>query len=114
MQRAANRVCAQLAQVQRLLHDPFSGKTRISMDKDHETSFVLAVAGAILLSAHPSERNGIDDLQMAWVEAQGQMNLPAASGLPVRTVAKVILHVAAARVEFRIHVREFTKNQPRA
>ena len=59
MQRAADRVAFELAEIQRLLHDAFAGKRRVAVNQKHHAALAFVVACPILLRAHAPERDGI-------------------------------------------------------
>ena len=101
MQRAAGAVAGQLAQVERLLHDAFAGEGGVAVDQHDHARLAAPVADAVLLGPHAAQRHGIDELQVAGIEAQRQMDRAARRGRPVAAVAQVILHVAAAAVQVR-------------
>jgi hypothetical protein len=112
--RTARRVGLELRQVQGLLHDAFTGKRRVTVDEDAALSGTKFVAHAVLLGASTSEHDGVYVLQVAGIEAQGEMHpLPARRDV-IGTVAEVVLHVTAADVKFGINVLELAENLARA
>ena len=70
VERAARTVAVELAHVQRLLHDTLAGKRGIAVDEDGHASPEVRITKAILLCPHSSERNRVDELQMARVKTE--------------------------------------------
>ena len=114
VQRAARGVRIQLAEVQRLLDDAFTGERGVTVDEQAELVGVRGVTHAVLLGAHATQDHRIDVFQMARVEAQREVHLLAALGHEVRAVAQVVLHVAAAEVQLRIAVLDLAEDLARA
>jgi hypothetical protein len=96
VQRAADGVAGQLAQVQRLLHDAFARERGVAMDQDDHAGAALTVALVVLLGAHPAERHRVDVLEVARVEAHREMDRMPGRRHPVAAVAEVVLDVPAA------------------
>ena len=55
VQRAAGRIAGQLAEIERLLHDPFAGKSRVAVNQQRHGLLALGVAAAILLGADAAD-----------------------------------------------------------
>ena len=55
----------------------------------------LAVAGAILLGTHATQRNRRDEFHVARIKAERQVNFMPGTDLVVGAVSKMILDVAA-------------------
>ena len=70
----------------------------------------LGVADAVLLGAHAAERHRIDEFQWLGLKHSDRCTLWPPAVLPVAAVAQVILHVAAAEVQFGIDVGELAED----
>ena len=73
VERAADGVAAQLAEVERLLDDALAGEGGVAVDQHDEAAFVAHVAGAVLLGAHDALGDGVDELEVAGIEAEREM-----------------------------------------
>src|SRR5215510_642498 len=115
MKRSPHRICVELAEIESFLNNALTGERSIAVDQNHQTAPAIGIAGAILFCAHAAERDWIHKFQMAWIETERQMNLPAGNRLPVGAITQVILHIAVTvRVEFRIEIGKFAKDLARA
>ena len=110
MNHAADGIAGKLAQVEGFLDDAFAGKRRVAVNEKAERLAAIAVAQAILMRAHTAEHDGIHKLQMAWVEAQREMDFSAVGRRPIAAVAEVMFHVAASLPQLRLGVGEFAEN----
>ena len=110
MERAAGAIGLQFAQVQRLLNDPLARKGRVAVNQDHHAVLAGLVRGPVLPGPHAADRHWIHKLQMARVEAEREVHAPAVGGTIVGGVAEVILHVATADVQLRIHVGKLAED----
>ena len=81
VERAADLVAFELAQVQRLLDDAFAGERGVAVNQDAPAPCSRSeVAEPILLRPHAPERHRVDEFQMAGVEAQAtRWTLPLAA-----------------------------------
>jgi hypothetical protein len=114
VQRAAGAVAAQLGEVQRLLDDALADEGRVAVDQDRHAAGVVVVLQAVLLGADPADRHRVDVLQVAGVEAEGQVHGVAVAAGPVAVEALVVLDVAVAEVEVRLAVLELGEDLARA
>ena len=110
MDRAAHRIAGQLAQVERLLHDPFADEGRVAVDQDRHAPLVVEVGAAVLLGPREPQGHRVDELQVAGIEAQREVDLAARRSDVVVVVAQVILDVAAAAIQLGIDVLEFAED----
>ena len=97
MKDAAHPVARQFAHVQRLLNNALAGEGRVAVDEQSQDLATVPVAEAILPCAHAAKDYGIDELKMAWIEAQREMDFAPTARRPIATVAQVILHIAPAQ-----------------
>ena len=65
---------------------------------------------AILLAAATPHRDRIDELQVAGIEAQRNMDRFAFAGCPVVAVTQVVQHIATAAIDFGIGIVESPEN----
>ena len=114
VERAAHAVGVELAEIERLLDDALAGEGGVAVDQDHHPVLPGMVARAVLPGPHPAQGHRIDELQMAGIEAEREVDAAAVAGLVVGRVAEVILDVAAADVELGIHVVELAEDPLRA
>ena len=84
--RAAGGVAGNFAKVERFLDDSFAGKRGIAMNHKAQGLLALRVAAAVLLAAHAADDHGIDELQVAGIEAQRQMHVRRPSRLSSRSL----------------------------
>ena len=77
--RAAHRVAGQLAQVERLLHDPFADEGRVAVDQDRHAPLVAEVGAAVLLGPRQPQGHRVDELQVAGIEAEREVDLAGRS-----------------------------------
>jgi hypothetical protein len=108
VQGAADGVGVELGEIERFLNHALADECGVAMNQ--QAHAVVAVARAILLGAHTSFSDGIDEFKMAGVEAERQMHLPARGRHVFVAVTHVVLDVAPADVQFGIGVFEFTEN----
>ena len=104
MEGASHSVGVELREIEGFLDDPLAGKCRVAMDLDHHAMVPGSVTGAILAGPHPSQRHWIDELEVAWIEAEREVHAPAVGRLVVGGVSEVILDVTAADMKLGIHV----------
>ena len=114
MKRPARPIRFKLAQVERLLDDTFAGERGVAVDEERHAAHPVAIAGPILLRAHAAERDRIHELQVARVEAEGEVHRPARGGPPVRAVTEVVLHVPSPVSERVVAVLELAEDLARA
>jgi glutamine amidotransferase PdxT len=95
VQRAADRVSGESTEIERLLNDSLAGKRGVTMDEQRHAAFALAVAGAILLGTHATQRNRRDEFHVARIKAERQVNFMPGTDLVVGAVSKMILDVAS-------------------
>ena len=114
MHRAADGITRQLAQIEGLLDDALAGKRSVAMNQYQQSLLAAALVIAVLLGAHAAHRNRVDELEMAGIEAQRQMDFVALGGDPVAAVAEMILHIAAAVMALAVRVVEFSEYLLRA
>ena len=107
----AGPVRIELAQVERLLDDAFPGERRVPVNGEDEPALACEVARPILLRAHAAVRDGVHVLEVARVEAEGEVHGLAAQGRPLRAVSEVVLHVPLAAVELGVLVVELAEDR---
>ena len=112
--RAADRIGLELAEVQRFLNDALARKGGVAVHQDDQAALTLVVVVPVLLGPHAPQGNGIHELEVAGVEAQRDVYVTAVDGLPVGAEPEVVLHVAAAAVQMGVDIRELTENLLRA
>ena len=110
VKRAAGAVGLQFAQVQRLLDDPLAREGCVAVNQDHHAFLAGLVRGPVLPGPHAADRHRIHKFQMARVEAEREVHAAAVGGAVVGGVTEVILHVATAHVQLRIHVGKLTED----
>jgi hypothetical protein len=71
---------------------------------------VRSVADAVLLGAHAADRHRVDELEVARVEAEREVDRAARSGDVIGAVPHVVLHVAATEVQVGIGVGELAED----
>ena len=96
VQRAADGVAGELAEVQRFLHHAFAGECRVAVNQQSMPLLAFGVADAILLGADAAQGDRIHKFEMAGIETERQMDFCAGGGRPIGAVAEMIFHVAAA------------------
>ena len=115
VERAAGRVAGELAEVERLLHDPFAGERGVAVDQQRH-----AAARARDRRRGPAWRargrcaTGLTNSRWLGLKQSDRCTLRAVGGRPVAAVAQVILHVAAAAVQLRVDVLELAEDLARA
>ena len=78
VQRAADGVAGQLAEVERLLDDALAGEGGVAVDQQrHHACRGSRSPLRSCLARTPAQGHGVDELQVAGVEAQRQVDLPA-------------------------------------
>ena len=113
VQRAADRVAGQLAEVERLLHDPFAGERGVAVDQNAPCR-----ACASRRRRGPAWRargrcaTGLTNSRWLGLKQSERCTLLPRGGHPVAAVAQVVLHVAAAQVQLGIEVRELAEDLP--
>ena len=103
-----------LAHVEHFLHDALAGERGVAVDDDGHAALALRVADAVLLRADAALHDRADEFQVARIEAQRQVNLAVRARDPIGAVAEVVLHVAAAVMQFGIDVGELAEDLLRA
>ncbi len=66
------------------------------MNQKRHAACAFAILPPVLLGANPSERDGIDELQMTRVKAEREMHLAPRARAVIVAVAQMIFDVAAA------------------
>ena len=112
VKRAADVVGRKLRQVERLLDDSLAGKGGVAVDEEQHRPVAQVVADPVLLGAHAAHRHRVDELEVARVERQREVDPAAVFRRPVARVTHVVLHVAAARVLLRVEVLELAEDVP--
>src|SRR5574338_723856 len=80
------------------------------MDKEGHDS----IADSVQFCAYTPQRHRIHELQVARVEAQGEMHRPSRGRYPVSAVAQMVLHVAASLMKRIDKILEFMEDLPRS
>ena len=94
--RAAGAVTLQAGQAEALGDDALAGEGRVAVQQQRQHLGALdEIVLLILLRAHLSEHDGIDDLEMRRVGGKRQMHRLVVEGA-VRREAEMVLHVARA------------------
>jgi hypothetical protein len=114
VERAAGLVACELAHVEHFLHHALARERGVAVDQEHHALVADRVAGAVLLGAHPADRDGIDVFEMARVVAEREMHRPPALRLQIGAVAEVILHVALPHVHLGIGILELAEDAARS
>ncbi len=96
--------------LKRFLHHAFAGKRRVAVDQQSHRLVAVLVVGQVLLGPHAAQGHGIDEFQMAGVEAQREVDLLTGFGGPIAGIAQVVLDVAAAQMQFGIDVGKLAEN----
>ncbi len=113
VQRTADGVAVQLAEVQAFLDDALAGKRGVAVDENVHGVHAVDVVRAVLFGSGASEGDRVDELQMARVERQRQVDLATFRRDPVAAVTQVILHVAPTPVDAAVHILELAEDQLR-
>ncbi len=82
------------------------------MDLNGHAPLARRVGQAVLLRPAASGHDRIDELQVAGVKGQREVDGPAIAG-PIAVIAEVVLHVAG-RLLLRLVVFKFTEDESRA
>ena len=114
MERAADPIGVELAQVEGLLDDALASEGGIAVDQDYHPTLPRVITRAILPGPHAADRDGVDELQVARIEAEREVHAPAIGRPVIGRMPEVVFHVTAAHVELRIHVGELAENPLRA
>jgi hypothetical protein len=112
--RPAHGVRVEQAHVERFLNHALAGNRRVAVDQNRDLSAARHVADAILLRPRAPKHDRIHELEVARVEAEGEVHLAPARRHEVRAVPHVVLHVAAAEVKLGVGVLELAENVARA
>ena len=113
MERAADAKRRQLTQNQRLLNHALAGQRGVAVDEERQPALAAQVPDAVLLRAHAADGDRVDELEMAGVEAEREMDALAGGGDPVGRVPEVIAHVAATAIAARLAVLELAEDLAR-
>ena len=92
------------------MNDSFTDKRRIAVDEDRHVIGTVCVAVTILLRAATSECDRIDELEVAGVKAQGDVELFPCTRCPIAAVAHVVLDIPTATEHFGVGVVEGPEN----
>ena len=104
MQRSADFVTVELAHVQRFLDHAFARKRSVTMNQDGHCVGMIDVLVTVLFTSAFAQCNGIDELQVAGVEAERNVDFFPFARCPVVTVPKMVQNIATAAMLFRIGV----------
>ena len=110
---SARGVALQLAHVERFLDDAFPGERGISMNENHQALEWFTGGDAVDLGPHAAQGDGVDELEMAGVHTERDVNLLLCLGDPLRVVSEVVLDVAPAHVGLGVEVFELAENLAR-
>ncbi len=83
VQTAAHRVTLELTHVERFLVHTLADEGRITVNQDRHRRHAVPVLIPVLLRAGSSHGDGIDELKVRRVEAEGQVHLGTRAGNPV-------------------------------
>ena len=100
---AAGVVAPEPREVQRLCHHALRSHRRVAVDDQRKHLAPVLPVEALLLGARPSLHHRVDDLEVAGVEGQAEVDALPGGGGHVRGEAQVILHVAPAHELPRVH-----------
>jgi hypothetical protein len=103
----------QPAQVERFLHHALANKRRVPMDQQAHHLFMGPVSRPVLLGPHATQDHRVDELEMARVKTERQMDARAARCPVVAAVTHVILHVAPTEEQGGILVLELAEDLAR-
>ena len=93
------------------MDDSLSAERGVAVDQDrHDARAGGVIAAVILLGAHDADNDGIDQLQMAGVVAERDVNVVVVFGAAVLGVAEVIFDVAVAVLAFGGFSLEFAED----
>ncbi len=67
---AADHVCVELAEIQRLLNHTLTRKCGIAVNQNNQAAITLRIGRAILFRSHAPKSDGIHEFQMTWIEAE--------------------------------------------
>src|SRR5579872_1564382 len=108
--RAADGVSRQVGIIHRLGENALPGKRGIAVDNQWQIFFAAAFAGAVLLGAGATDRDGIHRFKMARVRDEMDVYLAAAVSRVFAGRAHVIFHVAGAEHAARVDIFESGKD----
>ncbi len=106
MQSATGGVASKLAEVQRLLNDPFTGERRISVDENSHRLGTLEITAPVLFGSTSSQGDRIDELKVARVKAERYVDFGTGARRPIAAVSHVIADVPTTAREFRLGIVE--------
>ena len=110
MERAADAVGVELAQIERLLDDSLAGEGGVAVDQQHHPRLPGEIADPVLAGPDASDGDGIDELEVAGIEAEREVDVAAVGGTVIARMAEVVLHIAAADMELRVEIGELTED----
>ena len=114
MHGAADAVARQATEVERLLHDALADERSVAVDQQAHDLCAVFITRAILFRAHAAQHDGVDEFEVAGVEAKRQVNEAAGGSLVVAAVTQMVFHIAAAPVKVRVAVLELAEDLLRA
>ena len=80
------------------------------MDQDHHSVLAGEVVRSVLPGADTPDGHRIDELQVAGIEAQRQVDITAVGGPVVGGMTEVVLDIATADVEFGVEIGKLAKD----
>jgi hypothetical protein len=113
MKGSAHGIAGKLAHVERLLHHSLARNGGVAMNQDGQVALAAGVVHPFLLRARAPDGHGVDELEVARIEAERQMNRVARAGFPIVAEPEMVFHIAAAGVAFVIGVGKLAENLPR-
>ena len=110
MERATRAVGLEFAEVERFLDNSLAREGGIAVDQDCHAVLTGVIGRPVLPRSHAANRHRIDKLEVARVKAQREMHASSIGGSVVGGMPQVILYIAAAHVQLRIHVGKLAED----
>ena len=80
------------------------------MEEETEAVAPLRVVVPVLAGTKPADSDGIDELEVAGIEAEGEPEVPALGTLPSSPVAEMVLDVPPALVVYMVRIGELAED----
>ena len=96
MNSAACLISGQFTQIQCFLNDAFTSECGVSMHQNNTALATIKIFVSILFRAKSPLSDRVNELQMARIEAQCQMDILPRRSHAIRAITKVILHITTA------------------
>ncbi len=92
------------------MHDAFASKGRVAVHQDRHGFSMAIIFGAILFRATAAHGHRVNELEVARVETQRDVDFGTGRGSPVAAISQVITHVARAAMHFWLGVVELPED----